>query len=47
MGGGVSMLGLGVRGKRVFGGTWVAKGAETDVPTDRSARRCSMVAEVA
>jgi hypothetical protein len=36
MGGGVSVLGLGVHDKRVFGGTWVARGAEMDVPTDRS-----------
>jgi hypothetical protein len=42
MGGGVSMLGLGVRGKRVFGGTWVARGAETDVPTDRSHPRAGV-----
>jgi hypothetical protein len=36
MGGGVAELGPGMRGALAFGRMQVARGAETDVPTDRS-----------
>jgi hypothetical protein len=36
LGDGVSVLGLGMRGARGFGGTWVSRGAEMGVPTVRS-----------
>jgi hypothetical protein len=43
LGGGVSVLGLGVRGARGFGGTWVSRGAETGVPTVKSRPRAQVL----
>jgi hypothetical protein len=42
MGGGVTELGPGVRGALAFGRMQVARGAETDVPTDRSHPRAQV-----
>jgi hypothetical protein len=43
LGGCVSMLGLGVRSTRGFGGTWVSRGAETGMPTVRSRPRAQVL----
>jgi hypothetical protein len=43
LGGGVSVLGLGMRGAHGFGGTWVSKGAEMGMPTVRSRPRAQVL----
>jgi hypothetical protein len=43
LGGGVSVLGLGMHGARSFEGTGVSRGAETGVPTVRSCPRAQVL----